>query len=278
MFRFDSKELLLFLLYCASFQALTILFSFILKTLEKKFCWKFLKWYYKYPSPICVIISAIILSTFLLKKESLSDLLTLGVCASFFLILKVMEPYSDTDINNCQEDNKSIGAFWAHQAFEFYYKIVFKDLIDRMKLFEKEHNIKFSIYKLFIIIPLTCDVESIFCVKGNYIEYFGDLPLVECDQGGNVNREYKNPVYRIKEELYIVAEYPSSLGTLQKTKFNLMKESEWKYHRESFIKTLKMLTKSSPCTVATYNDVIDKPEPFSNTLISFLNEESRCSL
>lgn len=63
--------------------------------------------------------------------------------------------------------------------------------------FEKDHEVIFPVQKLIIVAPLSCNVENTLTDKDSSIEYYKNLPCIECDQGANVNREYKTPVYII---------------------------------------------------------------------------------
>lgn len=73
------------------------------------------------------------------------------------------------------------------------------DITDRISVFEKENGIEFCIKKLVIIIPSSCDVREILTKKDPKLEYLDTLPTIVCDQGANVNRPYKNPVYKISD-------------------------------------------------------------------------------
>lgn len=219
--------------------------------------------------------------------------IVLCLCTVWIIVDQCLKN-SIVDINNCQKDEISIGAFWAHQAYEYYYKIVLETLTERIEIFERKHNITLYVRKFILLVPLSCDITGTLDTKDDFIEYIGDLRIDECDQGANVNRKYKNPVYKIKnpvykihvnntnpitaekkyvnnEDIYVVAEFPSPLGTLFKTKRNFLKEI-WNYHRQCFIKTMRFLTKRDPFILVEYNDTAS--ESLSNALIAAIKKEN----
>ncbi|XP_054717663.1 uncharacterized protein LOC129227049 [Uloborus diversus] len=210
-----------------------------------------------------------------MKEGSLIVLLPV-VCLVFplsfivALVEMLMFGFDDSEENEHLKDNQSIGACWAIGAFRAYYEVIFDDIVKRMSDFEKEHDIKFATKKYVLLAPLSCNVKKTLdrdCESN--IEVFGELESLEYDQGANLNRTYKNTVYKITEgfdEFYIVGGFASSLNTLWhlrdtietsnkfKRQFGRMNYLEWKYHRDCFIKILEHLVKDYPCIFLKYDD------------------------
>lgn len=219
-----------------------------------------------------------------LDDKLLYLLIVLFFCMGYIIVDQFLQ-YSFSDINTCQKVEVSIGAFWAHQAFDFYYKIVLESLNDRILTFERKHDVTFYVRKLILVAPVSCNITGTLDQKDDFIEYIGDLPTDECDQAANINRKYKNPVYKIhvtkrnaviddkkvdsNDGVYIVAECPSPLGTLFKTERKFKKEI-WTYHRKCFMETLKNLTRNTPCIIVDYDD--SNSESLSHVLMTAIDE------
>lgn len=244
---------------CTLFVSFVFLIERLLDLAKKKFDFKNIKvWKYRSSYKVLVIICMLISLYCIcnhLQSEDFLKRIVLVALISVILCLKQKTKYSDVIINDCQSDTESIGAFWAHQAYDAYYEKILSTIKERMTAFEKCNSIKFPIMKLILAVPHSCDVENLLTDKDDRIKFVENLPVLECDQGANINRKLKNSVYKVEldQEVYIVAECPSPLQTLWKIQNILGKEKKI-YHRDCFIKILKILLKGSPCLVLDYDD------------------------
>lgn len=170
--------------------------------------------------------------------------------------------------------NRSIGAFYALGAFRSYFESVFQTLPDRINHFESKYKVTLAVRKLVLLLPLSCETHKSLEHINSNIKYISNLETIECDQGANINREYKNPVYKLSisnyQDVYIPVEYPNSLLVLFKMKKDHCREY-WEYQRDSFIETLKDLLKNSPC-IFLANDMVSNTEELHSYLYSEIKQ------
>ncbi|XP_019881480.1 stimulator of interferon genes protein homolog [Aethina tumida] len=146
---------------------------------------------------------------------------------SLYLINKLLEV--DTSIIHFSlwiSNNHGID-YGAGMAYSYYYgylnlilnKIGESDLNlkDAMQIYESKEEIKFELYKMFILIP-----KSMHCLvsldESVDIECAKSLLEKTITRAGVRDRVYKNPVYKIKSDdgwKYLVAEYASPLKTFK---------------------------------------------------------------
>ncbi|GIY88270.1 hypothetical protein CDAR_102551 [Caerostris darwini] len=204
-----------------------------------------------------------------LELRHILDFLHL-ICASLlFASIHALCDYDDVDLASSQNIEKSIGTLWAFGAYSAFYKIVLKDIVNRMRKFENEHKITLLVKELVIIYPLSCNANGSLNGRDGKITYVGKLDEITDDQGANLNRSLSSTVYCIEndhENIYIAAEIPSPLATLDEMKL-VMNDIILKYHRDCFMHTLSSLIKGSSCIILEYDD----SEPLHSFLISRLS-------
>ncbi|GIY88272.1 uncharacterized protein CDAR_102552 [Caerostris darwini] len=209
-----------------------------------------------------------------LELRHILDFLHL-ICASLlFASIHALCDYDDVDLASSQNIEKSIGTLWAFGAYSAFYKIVLKDIVNRMRKFENEHKITLLVKELVIIYPLSCNANGSLNGRDGKITYVGKLDEITDDQGANLNRSLSSTVYCIEndhENIYIAAEIPSPLATLDEMKL-VMNDIILKYHRDCFMHTLSSLIKGSSCIILEYDDLnpLDS-EPLHSFLISRLS-------
>ncbi|KFM68069.1 hypothetical protein X975_24735, partial [Stegodyphus mimosarum] len=139
-----------------------------------------------------------------------------------------------------------------------------------MENFEHEHKIKLFVKRLVVICPLSCNVDGLLSARDPEIRLVGRLESVYNDQGGNVNRDYHNSVYKIGDcnPIYAVVEFPNSLKCFKKEGDERMSEEMRRYHRDCFIKHLKRFLDDKPCLFLIYDD-----ENPTKSLSGFLIDE-----
>nr|XP_042897224.1 uncharacterized protein LOC107439471 isoform X1 [Parasteatoda tepidariorum] len=200
------------------------------------------------------------------------------VSACFFLGCVIAIIYCidscDTYLVHSQSENINIGVMWAYSAFNAYFQVLFREWSEYTRKYLQSGN-QLDCMKLILICPLSCNIDSALHERYDRIFEQGYLTDdIENDQGANINRLYKIPVYRVgneKNSFSLIAQFPSSLGTLWQVKES-MPLHKWLYHRDSFISTLKKLLKDCPCTILEYDDTVESSqEPLDKFLIHKLN-------
>ncbi|XP_035214281.1 stimulator of interferon genes protein-like [Stegodyphus dumicola] len=244
---------------------LTLLFYRIIIFIEECFYWKE-KW--RDHLHLCFgncYMSIFISALFLIFSCVCSH--TSTFCEEFHVCLF---DYDEYVINKTFDDEKSIGWSWAYGAYRYYYNICFEGILQRMENFEQEHKIKLFVKRLVIICPLSCNIDGLLSGRDPAICLVGRLESVFNDQGGNVNRDYHNSVYKIGDSnpIYAAVEFPNSLKCFKKEGDEQMSEEMRKYHRDCFIKHLKRFLEDKPCIFLLYDD-----ENPTKSLSEFLEHE-----
>nr|XP_042897225.1 uncharacterized protein LOC107439471 isoform X2 [Parasteatoda tepidariorum] len=238
----------------------------------------------------CIVTSSFVLrrimcSILLWRKKQASVskifdrffILTIILSIAFYSLLFLFNQEidsCDTYLVHSQSENINIGVMWAYSAFNAYFQVLFREWSEYTRKYLQSGN-QLDCMKLILICPLSCNIDSALHERYDRIFEQGYLTDdIENDQGANINRLYKIPVYRVgneKNSFSLIAQFPSSLGTLWQVKES-MPLHKWLYHRDSFISTLKKLLKDCPCTILEYDDTVESSqEPLDKFLIHKLN-------
>lgn len=189
--------------------------------------------------------------------------------------------YAPIEINGDFKDAPTIGEVWANSCTTYFFE-VFKDFTERLAKFEKKQSqtdVTFSITlkKMIILIPLSCDVEGTLDKYSN-IQYFDTLEVRRDAQGGNVNRQYKNPIYKVtstdgSDHMHVAIEEPNTLVALKKLRGSVPDEI-WTFQRDEFISAFqdRLSKQKYCCAVLLYDDL---QEELTQPLNEFLFEEVR---
>lgn len=164
------------------------------------------------------------------------------------------------------------GSGMARSFFYGYLRIVLphsgtseKGIKEFLKDYEGRNNIKFDLYKLFILIPL-----SQYCppsLENNFsksIETSKELEAIEINRAGVRNRSYKNAVYKINTingiKRYVAAEYATPVKTFAES---MSHNEHYKHYAKeillNFYLTLRKLISEDPdcasvCEIIFYDD------------------------
>lgn len=146
---------------------------------------------------------------------------------------------------------------------------VMKNLKELMQDYEALGNIKFEVYKIFILIPksLTCHVSI--ADIGRNMDMRGSLPSKELTVAGVRDRVYKNSVYSIehpttKKVVYVCTEYATPLKTFKEVVKNNTAHTEYytRYKNDillQFYLTLKQILEhehmDDMCELVFYEDM-----------------------
>jgi len=146
----------------------------------------------------------------------------------------------------------TLGTALAWCYFYGYLKIILPHIKRKMLEFSQEHKVKFEVDKLLILAPKTCMMPEKLDELNNLdntLEFCRHLPIHTANRAGNINREYKSPVYNLKHKKsgksqYIVVEGASNLQTLYDFKKNSkLSEEHFQQQRSLYINVVKELTR-----------------------------------
>lgn len=208
----------------------------------------------------CISSLALLMSTLLLHK-----------------VLKLERSPLNSSLQFDELEGCDYGSGMAHSFFHGYLHIMLphtgrgndKGLKEFQQDYEARNRVKFDVYKLFILIPMSQNcppsLESQFSPS---VEPSKELESKEVDRAGVKNRNYKNSVYKINtksgQKKYVTAEYATPVKTL----WEVMKQNTpcaelyMKHRKEillNFYLTLRKLLKEDEtccdlCEVIFYDD------------------------
>lgn len=185
--------------------------------------------------------------------------------------------YAPIEVSQYFKGAPTIGEVWANSCSGYYLE-VFKDFSERLERFEKKHRLMDETFavklkKMIILIPLSCNAEGTLDKHCKNIQYFENLDIHKDAQGGNVNRQYKNPIYKItstagdmRRQMHIAIEEPNTLVAVKKLRETVTEEI-WKFQRDEFISNLRSrLSDQMCCKFLIYDDLEGPTLPLNEFL------------
>lgn len=193
------------------------------------------------------------------------------------VLCRTLRGYAPIEVSRYFEGTPTIGEVWAN-ACSVYYLEVFKDFSERLERFEKKHRLidetfAVKLKKMIILIPLSCNAEGTLDKHCRNIQYIDILDIHKDAQGGNVNRQYKNPIYKItstagdkRRHMHIAIEEPNTLVAVKKLRETVTEEI-WEFQRDEFISNLRSrLSGQTCCKFLIYNDLEEPALPLNEFL------------
>ncbi|XP_020299426.1 stimulator of interferon genes protein isoform X2 [Pseudomyrmex gracilis] len=147
-----------------------------------------------------------------------------------------------------------------------------KSINEKIENFEDNHNVNFTVHKLFILISSSGYIPPDLKEASQWMESASELEEETRNRAGNIGRKYRNNVYKIYpgglkpgvKPYYVVAEGASPLLTFHEVIQHNHPESElFKRYKTEIIKTfyekLQNILQSNPdtrdlCELIYYND------------------------
>ncbi|CAH0564953.1 unnamed protein product [Brassicogethes aeneus] len=227
-----------------------------------------------------LILSIIIVVVVGASKKSLAIIVNKNelfwLLLSIFMLMKLLN-LNSTKLHMSYWISQNYGIdYGAGMAYSFYHgylkllltKIGIGDvnLKENMELYESHHDIKFEVYKLFILIPKSLNCYESLEEGSKYVECASSMLEKKITRAGVKDRVYKNSVYKIfennKDIRYVLAEYATPLKTFIEVVKHTGQHSETYKALESdivhqFYITLQMILKENhlnTCELLYYED------------------------
>ncbi|XP_043925414.1 stimulator of interferon genes protein [Protopterus annectens] len=155
----------------------------------------------------------------------------------------------------CEKNKLNVAHGLAWSYYLGYLKLVLPELKKTIAAFNERHNnlLKHkAVWKLHILIPLSCEIYDKLHDADNNIMFQENTPELSIDRGGVQKRIYKHSVYQILDEdkrpHYCILEYATPLRTL----FEMSNETSAQFSSEQrlsetklFYRTLKEILDNS---------------------------------
>lgn len=196
-----------------------------------------------------------------------------------FVLHKLLDldncPINDS-LNIAKDDGLDYGSGMAYSFFYGYINYMLmkkgnpdKDLKEMMEDYESSNNIKFEVYKIFILIPKSLNCFESIQDGSEIMEMRSTLPEKKITVAGVRERVYKHSVYSIKhpkakKHVYVCAEFATPLKTFKEVFTNATAHTEfYNRHRNDillqFYLTLRQILQHNKmdrmCELVFYEDL-----------------------